>query len=989
MLLKTTQGNMSVWSNLKSQSNLLVSAVNDQLGAQLQFNSFNLGQKNTSTSIIGTISCKDAVTCLAWENFAQETYPMGLVAAGTSEGYVALYDANSAINQEEESCVSIIDQLYEGPVNAIEFNEFKPNLIALGGQDVLIADIIKDIQNPQVFGPGNPNLHEDSSITAVSWNKKILHILASASQNGLTGVWDLRNNKPIFSFQDSSAISNKKVSLLWNPEIPTQIAVAYDDERAPELQIWDLRNPQGPSIVFSQIHKSGINSLSWCPNDHSLLLTGGRDGQVVCWNYKTQSVVSQEQLNFEIADLKWSKRVTSVYSISSVDGQTSIRSLPCGKEGYAPKWLKPPVGSVYAFDQMAAFKENNSAIQVYSINQSDPDNIFENFNAFCSIDADQNRIQFEIDKQHNQQYTQYWKLLNSVQKEDKKEYLATLGFSVKEITQQTENYTGKRHSKKDDQNKKKNQAPQRPAIDFATITDQDADSFFNDLTNQSINKQQQTNSSRNQDVEIFQSEQVSKNTNWNVGVEKIIKDNLIVGNYEGAIDCALKCGRSAEALLLAYSQSKEIFEQTMNTFLTTQTDYFLKNVLKHIVLKHPDEIAKNYELNTWKECAAMVLNSDNTGQFHKIMEQLGDRFIAERKDEFNALQCYILAMNGEKCIKILINHNKSLKELSEAIKLLIVIEAYSLQESELFARYFDSLILQFANYAIQHNQYLSAAYSLNFSSPDCQRALELLDLLYRGNHKERNIIQKIMDKPTFPFKYEQIKMGIVKQLSAQPVHAPNQPVSRPTRPAVNQHQDDHNVRQQIQQNQNQNTNSAAINNPFGPNVAKTADEQVPPPSKRPVQKPNPPVKPAPPPNQTKKQEAQNLQGPPFPNEPFRQEQQQPLVQPPPPPKHHMAPPPPPPQQQQFQSNQQQQFQPPLPQQPFQQQQHQPQITQQQQWQQEQQQQQQQQQQNQQQLFNQRTQQNPVLDNKQQIQQSKAVPPPPAPQRRGPPPPPKK
>lgn len=35
-------------------------------------------------------------------------------------------------------------------------------------------------------------------------------------------------------------------------------------------------------------------------------------------------------------------------------------------------------------------------------------------------------------------------------------------------------------------------------------------------------------------------------------------------------------------------------------------------------------------------------------------------------------------MNGEKCIKILINHNKSLKELSEAIKLLIVIEAYSL-----------------------------------------------------------------------------------------------------------------------------------------------------------------------------------------------------------------------------------------------------------------------------------------------------------------------
>lgn len=59
-------------------------------------------------------------------------YPLGLVAAGTTNGYVSLYDANRAINQEE-SCVSIIDQLYEGPVTAIEFNEFRPNLIALGG----------------------------------------------------------------------------------------------------------------------------------------------------------------------------------------------------------------------------------------------------------------------------------------------------------------------------------------------------------------------------------------------------------------------------------------------------------------------------------------------------------------------------------------------------------------------------------------------------------------------------------------------------------------------------------------------------------------------------------------------------------------------------------------------------------------------------------------------------------------------------------------
>lgn len=54
--------------------------------------------------------------------------------------------------------------------------------------------------------------------------------------------------------------------------------------------------------------------------------------------------------------------------------------------------------------------------------------------------------------------------------------------------------------------------------------------------------------------ERYHSETISLNANWNTGVERSIKDNLIVGNFEGAIDCAMKCGRVAEALLIAYTQ---------------------------------------------------------------------------------------------------------------------------------------------------------------------------------------------------------------------------------------------------------------------------------------------------------------------------------------------------------------------------------------------------------------------------------------------------
>lgn len=44
----------------------------------------------------------------------------------------------------------------------------------------------------------------------------------------------------------------------------------------------------------------------------------------------------------------------------------------------------------------------------------------------------------------------------------------------------------------------------------------------------------------------------------------MIKENMIVGNYEGAIDCSMKCGRVAEALLIAYSQNADLFKATID-----------------------------------------------------------------------------------------------------------------------------------------------------------------------------------------------------------------------------------------------------------------------------------------------------------------------------------------------------------------------------------------------------------------------------------------
>ena len=55
-------------------------------------------------------------------------------------------------------------------------------------------------------------------------------------------------------------------------------------------------------------------------------------------------------------------------------------------------------------------------------------------------------------------------------------------------------------------------------------------------------------------------ETISRNINWDEGTEGIIKHSLLIGELEYAAQVALRCGRSAEALLIAEAGGKELFE---------------------------------------------------------------------------------------------------------------------------------------------------------------------------------------------------------------------------------------------------------------------------------------------------------------------------------------------------------------------------------------------------------------------------------------------
>lgn len=102
-------------------------------------------------------------------------------------------------------------------------------------------------------------------------------------------------------------------------------------------------------IVIDKCHSKGINAMDWCETDPELILTASRDRKVVCWNYSQEEdePLSQAVLEAQPLSVKWSRKLPSIYSVSTELG-TEVYSLSdANLYSYVPKWYKVPVGGTF------------------------------------------------------------------------------------------------------------------------------------------------------------------------------------------------------------------------------------------------------------------------------------------------------------------------------------------------------------------------------------------------------------------------------------------------------------------------------------------------------------------------------------------------------------------------------------------------------------------------------------------------------------------
>ena len=126
----------------------------------------------------------------------------------------------------------------------------------------------------------------------------------------------------------------------------------------------------------------------------------------------------------------------------------------------------------------------------------------------------------------------------------------------------------------------------------------------------------------------------------------MIKKNLMIGNFQGAIDASMKCGRTVEALLLAYSQSEELFKETMKQFFQTRKDAFVKNILRNLVEDQLQDLVNTYDLNQWNELVILLISNAKGDQRVQLFGSLAERFASQNMREQEILM-RILSGNHE------------------------------------------------------------------------------------------------------------------------------------------------------------------------------------------------------------------------------------------------------------------------------------------------------------------------------------------------------
>ena len=176
---------------------------------------------------------------------------------------------------------------------ALDWNNIKPGVLAVGGQDKKLEIYIPTDANCSDFtlcsspDTTNPLLGHTNSIEDIQWSPHQENVLASCSVDKSIRFWDIRSSSKDNAIIMNNAHQSDVNVLSWNPLKDFLIASGGDDN---SFKVWDIRYVKVDSepITNMKWHRAPITSLMWDPFEESQLAVTSEDDRLSVWDFSIE-----------------------------------------------------------------------------------------------------------------------------------------------------------------------------------------------------------------------------------------------------------------------------------------------------------------------------------------------------------------------------------------------------------------------------------------------------------------------------------------------------------------------------------------------------------------------------------------------------------------------------------------------------------------------------------------------------------------------------
>ena len=772
---------------------------------------------------------------IAWTPLGQELddSPLGFVIGGHPDGTVSLWNIYTIITggtQDPKKNLGMIKfkLICHNPISVISVN-FKPNLFAIGAGSVSILSINPSSNYDIKVEVSCEPPKEGGDFVSLNWNEKVTHILASSTNTGMTYIYDMKRCAIFLSILDQTFLGEGEqpslpmnTCVLWGSD-GAQVIIAYDHPGFNYLTQYHMKQPKAASAMYQNGHTSSIIDIIKNPNDTNFMLSLGRDGVVTCWSIKTKKPIYKVVLPHKATQIFWLNKIPDVFIYVGCDGtlyQDRINfteDLSLYNEGIEviPKWLTKQASVSFGFGgKVFKFSNKNpSTIEVFKLGGNKQ--LIETIRGFLAkIEKnDLNEIFNEkiqnTEKDKNVNISLFWAALKAAYTKNIDELFKQMGFDVNTMSDEVGAALGR--SKKKDNKIRELYQPQMEEEDLGKLFEKP---IPQNEPVQNAQTKQELLETPNTVQETF-----TRNINWNVGNEKLIKQALLIGELDNAVDLLFKSNRYSEALLIA-SCKPELFEKAKETYFNSNNDLFVQSIFPAIINNNFDSLFDFNIIKEWKEY--LIYSKSYSAEFQQFAKKLGDKLSQHiTQDIYACLICYILAQEYEKCINVLYAYYE--KELEKVTarqdrkfmlqnlfeQMVCVNNVLNVNGMYVNANY-NKVIYDYCLLLIEEGLNIEASkYLVNIKDSDI-KINELYERLYYNCEYE---LSKIFAKPANPYNIIPIKAKLPQQQQHQQYHQQQQPQ---TRPIYNQ-----------QQHHPPSTSSSNIKPPFKPHQPPIPNTAVP------------------------------------------------------------------------------------------------------------------------------------------------------------------